>query len=47
MIPSADSVVNIWLNPLLGVDVEDLDLIELHEGVPSSINVDLVVISED
>jgi hypothetical protein len=46
MVPSWNWVENIWLKPFLLVKIEESDVIVLHLGVPSTIDVDLVVVSK-
>lgn len=47
MVPSADTVEDVWVGPLAGLEIEDDEVGELGLRVPSSIGVELVIDNED
>jgi hypothetical protein len=47
MIPSCNFLINVGIAPLVGVEVEDNDVIVLRLGAPTSIRVKLIIEGEE
>jgi hypothetical protein len=47
MVPSCDSIHNVWVIPFTGVEIEDDQVSELTLHVPASIRVQLVINNKD
>lgn len=46
VVPSWDFVVDIWISPFFGLEVENPNVVVLHFSVPSSIDIDLLITGE-